>query len=207
MSDITDSERRLVAALDRIDRSIERLRVERSDASLALAAQADAETVLEGARADAEAALANARSDAESARANAEAALAAARADGDAALATARADGEAALHAVRSENARLGDEIALLKARLVEIGHETVRLAAANDTLTEANQKLLASKGGAGEATAALKAELEALRAARAAEISQMDDILGSLERMLSGGARVAMGGPQMASANLAQGE
>lgn len=156
MSDITDSERRLVAALDRIDRSIEKMRVERSEAAASGSAAARVETAL--------------------------------------------AEAEA-------ENARLGDEIAALRSRLTEAGHETVRLAAANDALTEANQKLLAGKGGAVEATAALRAELEALRATRAAEIAQMDDILGSLERMLSGGARVAMGGPVMATADLAEGE
>lgn len=72
--------------------------------------------------------------------------------------------------------------------RLAASGSEAARLAAANDRLMESNRALIAGQSGAGAGDAVLQAletEIEALRAARAAEIAQMGDILAALETML----------------------
>lgn len=129
MGDLTVSEKRLIAALDRIDRSIER-------AASGLRAVADA--------------------------------------------------------GVQPQ----GDELAGLQVRLDEMheklgrmGAQAARLAAANEGLSQANRLLLskADSGGIGadEERAALEAEIEALRAARDAEIGQVGDILQALDGLL----------------------
>lgn len=77
--------------------------------------------------------------------------------------------------------------------RLAGAGEHMARLAAANDGLSAANRDLIAAADGkapAGDAArdtvrAALEAEIESLRAARAAEIAQMGEILDALDRML----------------------
>lgn len=106
--------------------------------------------------------------------------------------------------ALRAENLRLSQELAVLHERQAELlasyesrladanerlnvaGDEAARLAAANDALIAANRDLTAAENpGADQHRAALEAEIKALRAARAAEIGQMDDIIGTLDRML----------------------
>ena len=73
-------------------------------------------------------------------------------------------------------------------ARLAESGAEAARLAEANDALIAANRALIAAGDAPGRADAerqALDAEIEALRAARAAELAQMGELLAALESML----------------------
>lgn len=106
-----------------------------------------------------------------------------------------------------AENARLATEIAALREhsdgplevalaetrnRLAGATDEAARLAAANEELAESNRKLIEARDQVGdEATEtvqqALEAEIEALRAARAAEIAQMSDLVIELERLLTG--------------------
>lgn len=78
--------------------------------------------------------------------------------------------------------------------RLAAAGEQAARLAAANEELAQANRALIEAAGGGPEAWAdsgevatfaALQAEVEALRAARAAEIAKMGEILDALDRML----------------------
>ncbi|RKS44103.1 hypothetical protein BDE18_2935 [Paracoccus pantotrophus] len=118
------------------------------------------------------------------------------------------ADADAALqlHELQAENRRLSQELAALHARqsdtlstceqrlaeahrrLVEAGEEAARLSAANEALTEANRALIAARQGDGapdEARRALEAEIESLRAARAAEVAQMGEIVDALDRMI----------------------
>ena len=67
-------------------------------------------------------------------------------------------------------------------------GAEAARLAAANDALIAANRELIAAGDSPDRIDAvrkALDAEIEALQAARAAEIAQMGEILAALETML----------------------
>lgn len=156
MSDISVSERRLSAALDRIDQLLEAGTGHRRDA------QASADT-------------------------------------------PDRAAFETRIEDLQSENARLAGELAALRAdrggpleaalaeartRLTGASEQAARLSAANEELAEANRVLIeaaSSEGGSEDASiAALEAEIEALRAARAAEIAQMGDIMQELERLLS---------------------
>lgn len=78
--------------------------------------------------------------------------------------------------------------------RMAAMGAEAARLASANEDLAQANRALIEATGGGAEAWAengevatfaALQAEVDALRAARAAEIAQMGEILDALDRML----------------------
>lgn len=120
----------------------------------------------------------------------------------------AQMDGGADLHA---QNQRLSEELAALREgqsdllagyetrladaneRLHVAGDEAARLAAANDALIAANRELLGAETiGDDQRHAALEAEIKALRAARAAEIGQMDDIIGALDRMLGKAEPVA---------------
>lgn len=132
--DLNASEKRLIAALDRIDLLIDR------------------------------------------------AATAGGGADGDgaphAAPPEASADHDAALAACEAKLAEAQD-------RLDAAGAEAARLAEANAALVEANAALLAGAPGATEMRQAFEAELEALRAARAAEMGQVGDILGTLDQWL----------------------
>lgn len=78
--------------------------------------------------------------------------------------------------------------LTLAQTRLTESGTEAARLAAANDALIVANRALIAASDTPAQIDAvrkALDAEIEALQAARAAEIAQMGDILAALETML----------------------
>ena len=77
--------------------------------------------------------------------------------------------------------------------RLAAAGGQAARLAAANDELAQANRALIEASAspevwaehGEAAALAALQAEVEALRAAREAEVAQMGEILDALDRML----------------------
>lgn len=85
---------------------------------------------------------------------------------------------------------RRRQETALERARqrLAAAGAEAARLAAANDALIAANRTLIEAGDTPERLDAvrkALDAEIEALQAARAAEIAQMGDILAALETML----------------------
>ncbi|WP_195759802.1 hypothetical protein [Paracoccus sp. S-4012] len=90
---------------------------------------------------------------------------------------------------------RIDRSIDLIRAREAEApapaaegASEAARLAAANDELIAANRALMAAldgQGGGEDASRrALEAEIEALKAARAAEIAQLGDVLGALEAL-----------------------
>ena len=154
--DLTASEKRLIAALDRIDHFIDRATMARAIAPAPVAAEGGLAEI------------------------------------------------EARLHAAQGENQRLSGELVLLherqaallancetrlsdaNERLSGAGLEAARLAAANEVLAEANRALIAASGlPADETRLALEAEIESLRAARAAEIAQMGDLLEALDRMI----------------------
>lgn len=124
--------------------------------------------------------------------------------------ATADADSGAELQDSRAENRRLSQELAALHERqaeslaacearlaeahqrLVAAGQEAARLSAANEELARANRALIDAAGlPQDEARHALEAEVGALRAARAAEVAQMDDIIDTLDRMAGADATV----------------
>lgn len=155
MSDISVSERRLSAALDRIDQLLEQ--------GLALSVPDDRSAEQEQGELEKDLAVARA----ENARLAYE--LAALRAAGDV-----------------PPDAALAD----LRKRLDDLGHQTVRLAAANDQLSAANGDLLAAAAGRGDfdaaANAAKDAEIAALKSARLAEAAQLEEVLFQLERLLS---------------------
>lgn len=112
--------------------------------------------------------------------------------------ATADAEISAEVASLRERQAAM---LAAVQARLSEahermavMGGEAARLAAANEDLAQANRALIEATGGGPESWAengevatfaALQAEVDALRAARAAEIAQMGEILDALDRML----------------------
>ena len=77
--------------------------------------------------------------------------------------------------------------------RLSSLSDQAARLSLANEELAAANRGLIEALSGQTdgvEAVAlALEAEIEALRAARAAEIAQIADIMAELQRMLAGSA------------------
>lgn len=77
--------------------------------------------------------------------------------------------------------------------RLSSLSNQAARLSLANEELAAANRGLIEAVAGQTdgvEAVAlALEAEIEALRAARAAEIAQIADIMAELQRMLAGSA------------------
>lgn len=87
-------------------------------------------------------------------------------------------------------------EVALTEARdrLTAAGEQAARLAVANDDLAVANRALIDAASGAADADAvaairqALEAEIAALHAARAAEVAQMGDIVAELERLVTAG-------------------
>ncbi len=154
--DLTASEKRLIAALDRIDHFIDRATMARAIAPAPVAAKGGLAEI------------------------------------------------EARLHAAQGENQRLSGELVLLherqaallancetrlsdaNERLSGAGLEAARLAAANEVLAEANRALTAASGApADDARLALEAEIESLRAARAAETAQMGDLLAVLDRMI----------------------
>lgn len=115
-------------------------------------------------------------------------------------------DLQAQLDAVLSENTQLrreldnsdatppvSDDAALAEAarRIAATTEQAARLAAANDDLAAANRILIEAAAGQSDrveaVSIALEAEIEALRAARAAEIAQLGDIMLELERLMAG--------------------
>ena len=157
MSDIAASERRLAAALDRIDYILENApaRPEPSEAG-SVADDSVLRSRLEDARAE------NARLAAE-------------------------------LQVLRDKQGQTLDQaLSDTRDRLTGAARETARLAAANDELAAANRALIAAQGSQDGGTAATQsayeAEIESLRAARAAEIAQMGDLMAELERLLKAG-------------------
>lgn len=76
-----------------------------------------------------------------------------------------------------------------LRRQLDEATQRNAEMAAANDQLSEANRNLIEAQEtggiGADEIRDALEAEVKALRAARQAEIAQMGEIMAELERLL----------------------
>lgn len=134
MSDISVSERRLSAALDRIDQFLDRAR------PLAGAHLPDVHAELE--------------------------------------------EAHARIAALTQQMARLGggDD--------PDLAQDVARLAAANDALAEANRALVHAVAGDGDTAlavhAALEAEIESLRAARAAEAAQLGVLLAEVERLLA---------------------
>lgn len=165
MSDISASERRLIAALDRLD-----LAIDRGAQGLAQAQQGapQPQTVHGASASEVETHLATAR--AENRRLSDD-------------LATLHDRQAATLEAMQVRLAEAHE-------RLTGAGEQAGRLAAANDGLAAANRALVEAGGdwsGAGEAAtiAALEAEIESLRATRAAEIAQMGDILDALDNLI----------------------
>ncbi|MCQ0969789.1 hypothetical protein MLD63_05020 [Paracoccus sp. TK19116] len=154
MSDIAASERRLAAALDRIDYVLENAPLRSEDPAVSTAEDSALQAQLAEARSE------NARL-----------------------AADLQALHDAQGQAMEQSLSDAGD-------RLTGAGREAARLAAANEELAAANRALIAAQGGdAATATqAALNAEIESLRAARAAEIAQMGDIMAELERLLGSG-------------------
>ncbi|TWI29456.1 hypothetical protein [Paracoccus sulfuroxidans] len=86
-----------------------------------------------------------------------------------------------------SAMAELETRLEEAQRQLTEAGRQAVAMSAANETLAKANRKLLDAGGSISgdDASAALQAEIDALRAARGAEISQMGEIVDALDRML----------------------
>lgn len=111
-----------------------------------------------------------------------------------------------ALEAERSANAQLSDRVRAIRdkqettlsalerrlsqaSRALEVAEaETARLKQANADLAAANRALLdaAERVEPHLVNRALQAELEGLRAARAAELAELNDILGTLEPILA---------------------
>lgn len=185
MGDLTVSEKRLIAALDRIDYSMERAaeRLRQKDAAGAggtdLSAQADADPGAAAAVETVEGPDPRLIEELQDLRAE------------NARLTEALAAADAARLAAQARIEDLGE-------RLNQQGQEAARLVATNETLSNANRNLLsrADSGGANadEARMALEAELHALRSARAAEIAQFSEVLDTLETMLAESGRPANG-------------
>lgn len=89
---------------------------------------------------------------------------------------------QAQIAALMEQVARQGDGI--------DLGEQAARLAVANDDLAAANRALIQAASGDGDrneaVTLALEAEIEALRAARAAEAAQLGALLAEVERLLT---------------------
>ncbi|UXU74007.1 MULTISPECIES: hypothetical protein [unclassified Paracoccus (in: a-proteobacteria)] len=150
-NDLSASEKRLIAALDRIDRSIDRA------AARGAAAQGAVESELSEA-------LAQAR--AENQRLSQEL---------------------VALHEAQAQTlASCESRLAEAHQRLVASGHEVARLASANEALVAANRALMQPGDKADDALhAALQAEIDSLRASRAAEQARLGDMIDTLDRMV----------------------
>lgn len=176
MSELASFEQRLIAALDRIDYSLDM--AARQGGSLAMP---DA-----GMDGDETAAL---RAENAHLRQRLEAAVATLPGFSDATLQATAAKPDAGA-------------LAQVEARLSQATREAARLAAANEDLMAANRALMQAMTGDDKLDAlrsALEAEAEALRAARAAEVAQMGDVLAALEDLLSRRQRpdpVAVPGP-----------
>lgn len=85
--------------------------------------------------------------------------------------------------------AQLRAENSALKRRLAETNEEAVRLARANDALAAANAELVA---GSANGESALQAEIDALKAARLAEIGALDEIMTGLEVLIARAPRAS---------------
>ena len=160
-ADLTASEKRLIAALDRIDQFIDRAGAARQAPPDAAADAAAAEAEEEAQR------LATA-------------------------LAALRDSHAAALAVLEARLAASEDALSHANDRLAAAGEEAARLAMANEALAEANRRLIGPPGPEpDEIRRALEAEVDALRQARAAEIGQIGDIVDTLDRMIGdqGGA------------------
>lgn len=161
MSDIKASERRLAAALDRIDYLLETAGAPRPSDSAASDGPAQTDAALQ-------AQLTQVLEDNQ----RLQAALEAMRPP------------QQAISAVDQD----GDSY-----RFAELGDQAARLSQANEELIAANRGLIEAVSGQTEGVeavaVALEAEIEALRAARAAEISQIADLMAELQRLLSDSA------------------
>jgi hypothetical protein len=154
--DLTASEKRLIAALDRLDHFIDRAALMRGEAVAAPPIAEDPAGI--------EHSLHAARTENQ-------------RLSNELMLAHERQ--QAQLAASQAELAAAHD-------RLLAAGQEAARLAATNETLAAANRALIAATGEpADEARLALEAEIESLRAIRDAEIAQMGDLLSMLDQMI----------------------
>lgn len=84
-----------------------------------------------------------------------------------------------------------------------DMAQQAVRLAAANDDLAAANRALIQAAAGEGDAveavSIALEAEIEALRAARAAETAQLGALMVEVERLLAEGDAAPAATPELA--------
>lgn len=208
MSDISDLESRISAAMDRIGRGLEGLAKPAagdiaSDQSEALQAELDAEKTanaqleernktLNGRIDAAETALADANDAIDKAAEAKEAAEAACKAV-EAELATARAEAEAARLAEEDDDDQDGeiaaldldenrDAIAQLSSRLRRLRRTSRLVRGTAQMLREAAEKELSDPSLINQAMAA---ELENIKAMRAAEIAEMDVIVGALRPML----------------------
>lgn len=160
-ADLTASEKRLIAALDRIDQFIDRAGAARQAPPDAAADAAAAEAEEEAQRLATE-------------------------------LAALRDSHAAALAEFEARLAASEDALSHANDRLAAAGEEAARLAMANEALAEANRRLIGPPGPEpDEIRRALEAEVDALRQARAAEIGQIGDIVDTLDRMIGdqGGA------------------
>lgn len=158
--DLTASEKRLIAALDRLDQFIDRAARPRETAP--------AETPVAAQAPDDPAGI--------------EHSLHAAQTENQ------RLSNELALlHERQQALLDAGEaQLAAVNGRLLAAGQEAARLVAANEALADANRALIAAGGEpAGDAQLALEAEIESLRAAREAEIAQMGDLLAALDQMI----------------------
>lgn len=168
MTDLSTSERRLIAALDRLDDCMDRAASDLARLRQRPDPDPDAHPTVGAVAADAQARLAEMQAENRK-----------------------LSDDLAALHDRQAATLRaMSERLAETQERLAGTGAHAARIAAANDGLAAANRALIdAAAEGADNGDAAvrgaLEAEIEALRAARAAEIAQMGDILDALDRML----------------------
>ncbi|MFN3275263.1 MAG: hypothetical protein ACK41U_11370 [Paracoccus sp. (in: a-proteobacteria)] len=92
----------------------------------------------------------------------------------------------------------LAQALAEARDRQRQSAEEAARLSAANEDLAAANRLLIEARDTGGitgdEVAQALEAEIAALRAARAAEMAQMGDIMAELERLLAPEAEAEAG-------------
>lgn len=109
---------------------------------------------------------------------------------------------------LRDDLAAAQAQIRTLTDRLEQqdMAEQAARLAAANDDLIAANRALIqAAEGDMAEAVSvALEAEIEALRAARAAEAAQLGALMAEVERLLAGDGDAAPAAPPAATPELA---
>lgn len=159
--DLDASEKRLIAALDRLDRFIDRAAGLRREAAAVAPAGSPAAP-------DRETAAELRESREQSLRLSDE-------------LAALRASHSSAITGFEARLKVAGD-------RLAEAEERAVELAAANEALTAANRQLLAAAGTEarqGAVHQALEAEIESFKAARNAERGKLAEIMDALDRML----------------------